>query len=455
MVSNTSEPVANRGEILAELDRILGSRFLRDSQQLTGLLRHVVEETLEGRQNGLKEYALGRRVFHRPEDYDPRDDAIVRVQASLLRKRLAAYYQEHGGAAPVVIELPRGGYVPRFRVAHATVGASPVDTAPVPAAATKSAAEGADAIGAPDSMSRDFAASRRPSRWPTFLAGIAVGFAAAAMVAALAAFWAGSADRPGVESQSVWGAFLHPNTETTVSFGIPLFYVGPEGLYVRDTRVNRPGEEARGSIRWLSDRLQAPLRPQEDVYTGVGDVLGTHLISRWLDQRGVRTRLANSHHLGHSDVVGRNLVVVASARFQTLLQEMDLPRRIHFDPETGGGRFVLDNPLAGEQSFYQPTAGTGVETSYAVMSLWPGRNRQQRILYLSGVTTWATQGAAEFAIHPERLRELERRLGEDPAVGPRGPKGPYFQVLLRLEGKHNLVRAAHYVTHRYLPAPAP
>lgn len=449
MVSNISEPVANRLEILAELERVLGSRFLRDSQQLSGLLRHVVEETLEGRQDGLKEYSLGRQVFHRPEDYDPREDAIVRVQASLLRKRLAAYYQEHGEMAPVVIELPRGGYVPRFRPRVA-------QTAPAEAGSTAATANGEAAEGGPSSRAAAPPVLPQRSRWWMFGAGAAVGFAAAAILAAAAAgVWPGGSGRPRAESESVWGVFLDPKTETTVSFGIPLFYVGPEGLYVRDTRVNRPGEEHRGSIRWLSDRLQSPLRPQEDVYTGVGDVLGTHLISRWLDQRGVRTRLANSHHLGHSDVVGRNLVVVASARFQTLLQEMNLPCRIHFDPETGSGRFVLDSPLAGEQSSYEPITGTGVETSYAVMSLWPGQNRQQRILYLSGVTTWATQGAAEFAIHPERLRELERRLGEDPAVGPRGPKSPYFQVLLRLEGKHNQVRAAHYVTHRYLPAPKP
>ena len=80
--------VSNASSIHEELERILATRWLKDSHQLSALLRHVVEETLAGRTEGLKEYPLGLQVFHRPPDYDPRTDAIVRVQASLLRKRL-------------------------------------------------------------------------------------------------------------------------------------------------------------------------------------------------------------------------------------------------------------------------------------------------------------------------------------------------------------------------------
>lgn len=426
MVSNTSEPVADSAEIVAELHRVLQCRFLKDSQQLRALLRYVVEETLAGRQSGLKEYTLGREVFHRHEDYDPRNDAIVRVQASLLRKRLASYYEQEPGAT-LQIELPRGGYVPSFRrslpVALSTVKAvEMVSPPPVPV--------------------------RRPvPRWPVFLLGILSGALAAMLVFAV---FTRSANRLPAGSPSLWGAFLDPKTETTISFGIPLFYVGGGGLYVRDTRVNRPGEEERGKIRWLSDLLRSPLRPQEDVYTGIGDVIGTHLITKWLDQRQVPTRLANSHYLGHSDIAGRNLVVVASARFQTLLQELDLPVAFRFDPDRDGGGYVLDQPLPGEQPFYRPASGTGVETSYATLTLWPGKKEQLRILYLSGVTTWATQGAAEYAIHPGRLTNLQHRLDEDPPGGPRGVKSPYFQVLLRVEGKNNQVRTANYLTHRYL-----
>jgi len=134
---------------------------------------------------------------------------------------------------------------------------------------------------------------------------------------------------------------------------------------------------------------------------------------------------------------------------------MRLPSGIHFDPDVASGCYLLDGPLSGEQRAYIPTSGTGVHTSYAVLTPWPGKQAKHRILYLSGVTTWATQGAAEFVIHPDRLTDLQQRLAQDPADGPKGTKSLFFQVLLCVEGKNNQVRSAHYLTHRYLPAPVP
>ena len=99
-------------EVLAELERLLESRWLRESHQLKKLLRHIVNETLAGRGDGLKEYSLGLEVFHRSGDYDPRRDAIVRVQASQLRKKIQSYYEHEGSDSLMHIDIPRGAYVP-------------------------------------------------------------------------------------------------------------------------------------------------------------------------------------------------------------------------------------------------------------------------------------------------------------------------------------------------------
>src|SRR5215472_19201861 len=101
-------------EVLRQLETLLASRHLRESHQLQCFLEFVVRETLSGRQDGLKEYLLGCQVFGRKQDYDPRHDGIVRVQATTLRKRLEKYYAGEGVTARVVTELPRGGYVPSF-----------------------------------------------------------------------------------------------------------------------------------------------------------------------------------------------------------------------------------------------------------------------------------------------------------------------------------------------------
>jgi serine/threonine-protein kinase len=71
-----------------------------------------VEETISGRANSIKEYAIGVEVYGRPVGYDPKIDAIVRVEAGRLRGKLENYYRTEGAANELRLELPKGRYVP-------------------------------------------------------------------------------------------------------------------------------------------------------------------------------------------------------------------------------------------------------------------------------------------------------------------------------------------------------
>jgi adenylate cyclase len=62
--------------------------------------------------------------FGRPANYDPRVDSVVRMEASRLRARLQEYYAGAGADSELVIELPKGGYAPAFRVAARALPAS-------------------------------------------------------------------------------------------------------------------------------------------------------------------------------------------------------------------------------------------------------------------------------------------------------------------------------------------
>jgi serine/threonine-protein kinase len=94
---------------------------------LCRFLRYVVEETLAGRASGIKEQVLGLEVFDRGQDFNPRLDPIVRVQARNLRSRLAKYYEGPGAMDPIRIELPKGTYIPVFH----QVGPAAPELAPV------------------------------------------------------------------------------------------------------------------------------------------------------------------------------------------------------------------------------------------------------------------------------------------------------------------------------------
>jgi tetratricopeptide (TPR) repeat protein len=95
--------------------RIAGSACFRKARRLTRFLEYAVENALAGREDALKETVLGIEVFDRGQDFDPRSDPIVRIDARRLRARLAEYYESEGVAAPIVIEFELGSYVPRFR----------------------------------------------------------------------------------------------------------------------------------------------------------------------------------------------------------------------------------------------------------------------------------------------------------------------------------------------------
>lgn len=106
------EPSAN--EIRLQLDRIVGSSMFANADRMSAFLRYVVERALAGEGDQLKEYVVGVAVFGRSEDYDPRLDSIVRVEARRLRTKLDEFYASEGRSDEVAIRIPRGSYVPVF-----------------------------------------------------------------------------------------------------------------------------------------------------------------------------------------------------------------------------------------------------------------------------------------------------------------------------------------------------
>jgi hypothetical protein len=109
-LSNGDEEKAIR----EQLDRILSSHFFSHSKRFPNLLRYVVEETLKGDGESLKERTLGVKVFGREADYETGTDPIVRVAAAEVRKRLAQYYSEPLHRDELRVLLPSGSYAPKF-----------------------------------------------------------------------------------------------------------------------------------------------------------------------------------------------------------------------------------------------------------------------------------------------------------------------------------------------------
>src|SRR5262245_7189498 len=100
--------------VRAQLNKISNSQRFTNAHKLTHFLRLIVEETLAGRADQIKEYTVGVEVYSRRQGYDPRVDSTVRVEATKLRKRLAEYYAGEGQNDQVLITIPKGHYAPVF-----------------------------------------------------------------------------------------------------------------------------------------------------------------------------------------------------------------------------------------------------------------------------------------------------------------------------------------------------
>lgn len=156
------EPLIDRDGILQQLERVLSSSVFRRADRSSALLRFIVEQTLDGQADRLKEYTLGAEALGRGESFDPRTDPVVRAEASRLRTRLEQYYETIGASDPVLLILPKGTYVPQF-----TTRPAPIE----------------DAAGAPPPDPQSSLSRSSINQWiPWFCAIVAIALAAAAWI---------------------------------------------------------------------------------------------------------------------------------------------------------------------------------------------------------------------------------------------------------------------------------
>jgi hypothetical protein len=161
-------------ECLALVSRILASPEFQRAARIRAFLSYVVERKLAGTPEDVTESLIGHRVFRRPASYNPGEDSIVRTEARTLRQRLDRYFASEGIEEPVILEIPRGGYLPVFRprpIPTPTAPSEPVAPA-IPEVPTQSPtmtrrqwiALGASAAVVPVAGAWAWSAMRTPSR---------------------------------------------------------------------------------------------------------------------------------------------------------------------------------------------------------------------------------------------------------------------------------------------------
>lgn len=398
-----------------ELDRLLASEALRASESLRRLLGYLGQAYLAGTSKQLKEYSIGRDVMSKPEDYDPRVDASVRVQVGKLRQRIEQYYREEGVSASARITLPKG---------HFELGFEPKTAGPGHAA-------------------------NASHLWPRVAAALALIAVAALIWGAIGWRRAGepaaAAEAWPRETREFWGPFIESPRPMMVVLGSPLF-VRFHHHYFRNPWANEWDEvEKAVPLEELRKLLDSPTPPTETRrWTPLGEALAAFRLGAFLAPIKRDVVLKRSTTLAWEDVKTNNMVFLGPRKFNQ--QIVELPVAQDFVIEGGGVRNL--RPREGELAEYKRDSPPEVEEipeDYAVVTRIRGVEGWGEILVLASSSTEGTWAAAEYVTHSAQLREMLARLRDGGALPDR------YQVLLRCRFKAQVPIRTEYVTHHVLP----
>lgn len=453
----------DREQKLAQLEKMLQSRTLQNSESLKAFLRFVVEKTVEDASAPLKEYTIATEVFGRNSDYDPRIDSVVRVQAGRLRTKLQEYYATEGKGDSVIIDLPKGHYHPVFVNARAesegAVFPAVAQTADPPPA------NGHAAAGAQPHAE----GSRRAAR------GRAVTYLLAGLVVLLAAaagtlYWsnrqlqqrAAAADPTlsSEESKAVWSTFVddpQPPLLVLSSPTVPRFInnADPQTLAARaiqlspeQTRLLVSAPEFKG--QWAGGDSPRII-PSLGMYTGMGEAIGLHRLTDLFRTANKNILLKQSRQVSASDLKYRNVILLGSIYVNEWSRRLPSVEKFSY---TFNATIENRDPQPGEEREYKPLFDpqTGeLATDYALVTVKPNVSGENAVMTLAGIFSEGTEAAAEFVTTRNHLAALGQRLRQ--LGGPAGPP-KYYQALLRVGVENGTPTTIELISLHALPEPS-
>jgi hypothetical protein len=449
---------------LEQLERVLQSRTLQNSESLKAFLRFVVEKTVADEDVLLKEYTIATEVFGRNGDYDPRIDSVVRVQAGRLRTKLQEYYTTEGKADPVIIDLPKGHYHPVFNSPHPQQAASEPTTTATGEAVSGNHGATAAAIAADAQARAGSAPARGRSKAVSFLLGALV----VLLVVAVAALYnsnrelrrqAASADSSfdPADFKAVWSPFISDPEAPLLVLSNPTVYrfvneADPDSLERRAIRLTP--EQTRSLVDAPEFRGQwtggdsPQLIPSLGMYTGMGEAIGLYRLTDLFRTAHKTILLRQSRHVSAADLKYRNVILLGSIYVNEWTRRLPTVESFNY---TFSATIENRNPQAGEEREYKPQFNeqTGELTvDYALITVKPNVSGEHAVMTLAGIFSEGTEAAAEFVTTRNHLAVLGQRLRQ---LGGQNAPPKYYQALLKVEVENGTPTTITLLSLRALP----
>jgi hypothetical protein len=377
------------------VQRIVASHPFQKSARLRDLLQHITERTLHGHAHELAEQHIGESLFHKPSGYSPLEDSSVRVHARQLRLKLHEYFNEEGRNEPLVLEIPKGSYVPTFR---RTANSDALSSEPHPAPAPS-------------------APLRRQSILPWLITGV-LGVICAALL--LQVITRNSGTVPAVVASPPW-----PFSEIFDKRHQTIIVVADSNYGMERILTSKPGSLEQYLRRELANSPEvaklgdggSPFREyvSESTLTSFADVADVVSLLKIAGTFQGEMSIRYPRDLRIRDLDHDNFVFIGSPGsnpWVSLFQDRLNFRESESEVGKSAKAFVNTNPLPGEKPRYEGLRWTGsVGEDYATITLLPNPTHDGNVLILQGLQQEGTEAAGRFLADEVNRKQLLNMLG--------------------------------------------
>lgn len=395
----TPQTDADKAAVRTQLDLLLAHPLFFQSKRYPALLRFVVEQTIEGNADQVKERSIGMEVFGRPPGYDANADPVVRVTAGEIRKRLAQYYYDPAHGDELRIELPTGSYVPVFQRYCET--AVPMPELPAPSALPEvPVLQPASALSPVQTLPLQHPASVASDRWRLYFA-LALVPVALALGLGIGRWYRHTGQAPAISPDQAQEQrvddFWQPITAgpATVTFCL--------------------GEPARDSSG--DDDPSKPIqrtRPTEPLYFklrqsglfALADVVTLTRMTAPLQKQNKTFRVSAASEAGFAQLrEGPVVLIGAYDNLWTMRLTRDL--RFGFDSVEGNAR-IIDRKSSGRTAWSTAwdTPSQNLARDFAILARYRDPMTGQPVVIAAGISEEGTEAAGELVTNATDLGTL-------------------------------------------------
>ncbi len=420
---------------------VIEGEVFKGSHRSVQFLQYIVDKAITGHCESLKERVIGMELFGRSASYDTGDDAIVRVTASDVRRRLLEHYGRYGATSEFRITLPSGSYIPE--ITRKPNGAAAVNGRATVHVRTLSPDDSA-AIDTPLVLHPKESIDNHPSIHqvaavhPRGFSKRIWFFAAIAVVTLNLTMWAvmwARLTRTVATPMSLlpWSALFSPSHATQLITSDPNI-VSVQAItggqisvsdYANRKYVPEPNKLTPDEIRFCHMLLwgdNSTASVDTPIAVNIAELART-------SPRKINVHAARSIQL--TDLkTDDNFIILGSPRsdpWSSLFSDQ-LDFRFHFD-DTSGQEIIRNvHPRSNEQQSYIPTAlGWATGDSYAIIALVQNPDQSGHVLLLAGANGEGTEAAGKLVTDSTRFSSTLRDCGISPAG-----QFQQFEILLHL-----------------------